>query len=64
MISAWDIEHLEEIIFGHGDWFTAQLIRLIVKADFENRAKLAEVFPEEVLAVERWLAGGGDPTPA
>lgn len=37
---------------GHGDWFTAHLLRLIAKADFCNKAKLAVVFPVEVRAVD------------
>lgn len=56
MISDYDREHIGEIIAGRGDWFTAHLLRLIVKADAFNRVKLAEVFPEEVAAVEAWQA--------
>ena len=52
-LSEFDKEHIREILYGcHGDWFTAQLLRLILKADYENRAKLAVVFPEEVREVE------------
>ena len=43
-----DKEQVEEILAGNGTHFTAQLLRLIRKADTSNRAKLHEVFPEEV----------------
>lgn len=36
---------------GDGDWFTAMLLRLIAKADGDNREKLARGFPVEVEAV-------------
>ena len=59
-ISAWDIEHLGEILAGRGDWFTAQLLRLILKADTSNRVKLSVVFPEEVRVVELWQSRRSD----
>lgn len=55
MISAYDREHLRDLLLGHGDWFTAQLLRLIAKADRENREKLRLGFPEEVAAYEEWM---------
>lgn len=54
-LSEYDREEIESILAGEGDWFTAQLLRLIAKADYENRAKLAVVFPEEVREVELYL---------
>lgn len=54
MLSEFDKNNIEDILKGHGDWFTAKLLRLISKADFENRAKLRLGFSEEVLAVERY----------
>ena len=43
---------LKEAFRGDGDWFTAQLLRLIAKSDSTNRWKLARGFPVEVEAVE------------
>lgn len=57
MISDYDKEHIGEIIAGHGDWFTAQLLRLMHKADSENFAKLAVCFPKEALAYSKWCEG-------
>lgn len=53
-ISEWDQENIDAIISGHGDWFTAQLLRLINKADQVNRYKLAIIYPDEVAAYEKW----------
>jgi len=57
-LSEFDKRHLGDLIAGHGDWFTAKLLRLIAKADHENREKLRLGFPEEVAAYERWLMDG------
>ena len=54
-ISPHDRENIGEIIAGSGDWFTAKLLRLIAKADRDNRQKLQLVFPEEVEAYEEWF---------
>ncbi|HEY1234768.1 MAG TPA: hypothetical protein VGH22_15425 [Candidatus Binatia bacterium] len=54
--SQFDRQNITEILRGHGNWFTAQLLRLIRKADPECRDRLALGFPEEVLAVARWEA--------
>ena len=51
-MSDFDKSHVKEILDGYGDWFTAQLFRLIYKADSENREKLRKGFPEEVALVE------------
>jgi len=41
--------------FDHNaDWFTAQLFRLIAKADVQNRERLRKGFPEEVAVYEEW----------
>jgi hypothetical protein len=40
---------------GEGDWFTAQLLRLISKADRQSRESLRKGFPEEVEAYEKWF---------
>lgn len=36
------------------DWFTAQLFNLWMKADFQNKAKLARGFPIECRVIEQW----------
>ena len=41
-------------LHGDGTWFTAQLFRLIAKADSNNRAKIAMGFPDEVETHRRW----------
>lgn len=60
MISAYDKAHMSDIIAGHGDWFTANLLRLIAKADFENKAKLRLGFPDVVQAYDTWVEHGDD----
>ena len=57
MMSQWDKDNIEAIIHGHGDWFGAKLLRLIVKADSMNIEKLRLGFPEEVKIVEAWRRG-------
>jgi hypothetical protein len=52
-LSAFDREHVEEIIVrNHGDWFSAQLLRLCAKADSINLEHLRQGFPEHVEAYE------------
>ncbi len=58
-ISDYDRENLASILAGEGDWFTAMLLRVIAKADYENREKLRRVFPHEVAAVQLWQERGG-----
>jgi hypothetical protein len=53
-ISEHDREHMDEIMSGYGDWFSARLLRLIAKADIENRALLRQVFPDHVQTYEEW----------
>ena len=54
MISDHDRHHIYEILRGDGDWFGAQLIRLIGKADEENREAIRRGFPDFVEAFEMW----------
>lgn len=56
-MSQFDIDNVDAIIGGHGDWFSAKLIRLIAKADLGNRERLRMGFPEEVALYERWYNG-------
>lgn len=57
MITDYDKAHMADILAGHGDWFTAQLLRLIAKADRTNRERIRKGFPAEVEAYEKWDAG-------
>ena len=61
-ISSFDRAHIEDILAGHGTWFTADLLRLIDHADATNRAKLEGAFPEEVHAYLDWYNGDWKPT--
>lgn len=53
-ISEYDKEKFDDIIAGHGDWFGAQLIRLIAKADYHNRRLLETVYPSYVQFFYKW----------
>ena len=59
-LSDYDRQVLGDIVAGHGDWFTAHLLRLIAKADNENRDRIRAGFPEEVAAYEWWHSHGED----
>lgn len=54
MLSEYDKAEIQTILRGHGDWFTAQLLRLIAKADEGNKEKLRLGFPAEVELVEKY----------
>lgn len=58
-LSDYDKEHIEDLIFGEGDWFSAKLIRLCVKADGMNLERLRKGFPDHVEAYEAWKKGKG-----
>lgn len=60
MISDFDKANMADILAGNGDWFTAELLRLIAKADFENKAKIRLGFPEVVQAYDAWMESGDD----
>lgn len=55
--SDFDVENLDRILGGMGDWFSAQLFRLIAKADPGNRDRLRMAFPFHVQAYERLMRG-------
>ncbi len=59
-ISDYDATHVGEILSGHGDWFGAQLLRLIAKADQRNRESIRVAFPDYVAAYEAWFATDHD----
>jgi len=56
-MSAYDKVNVGQILQGEGDWFGAQLLRLIAKADVDNRLKLSLVYPDYVRAYEAFLEG-------
>jgi hypothetical protein len=57
MISEHDKAHIKEIMGGYGTWFSADLLRLIAKADQKNQLLLARVYPEHVEAYLEWFNG-------
>ena len=59
MLTQYETTHLDEILGGVGGWYTACLLRLIVKADKHDRALLAEVYPEEVALVNEYQGIAG-----
>jgi len=61
MLSPYDKARFVDILHGEGDWFSAKLLRLIAKADAENREKLRLGFPEEVAFYENWTGRSGLP---
>ena len=61
VLSEYDRAHIGDIVAGHGDWFTAQIIRLCAKADMMNLERLRLEFPNEVAAYENWK---NDPKPS
>ena len=57
-MSQYDLENVEAVLNDpKADWFGAQLLKLIAKADIHNRSKLRLAFPEYVEAYERWYNG-------
>ena len=58
-ISKHDRELIPEIVRGQGDWFSAYLIRLINKADTNNKEILRSVYPEHVEAYDDWYFSRG-----
>lgn len=57
-LSTFDLRRMGDILAGHGDWFSAQLMRLIAKADRDDLDRLRLAFPEHVAAWEAWRRGG------
>lgn len=58
-ISEHDKRRVGEILGGYGDWFNAQLLRLIAKCDQDNLETLRSVYPSHVAAYEEWYRGEG-----
>lgn len=56
-ISEFDKNNIQQILRGHGDWFSAKLIRLIANCDKTNLEKIRSQFPDHVEAYENWYYG-------
>jgi len=59
-LSNFDRENMEELLAGHGDWFSAKLMRLIMKADRENKERLRLAFPDHVQAYDDYVRGDNE----
>jgi hypothetical protein len=57
MLSEFDKKEVRKILEGHGDWFTANLMRLIAMADSFNKSLLFAGFPDEVNFVHGFQTG-------
>lgn len=55
-VSAIDRGQMDQIMRGEGSSFSRQLIRLIPKADAENRERLRLAFPDHVRVYEEWYS--------
>jgi len=56
-LSNFDRENMDRLLAGYGDWFSAKLMRLIMKADRENKERLRIAFPDHVQAYEDYMRG-------
>lgn len=56
-LSEFDAASIDIIMGGHGDWFSACLIRLIAKADINNLRLLHSIYPDHVNAVVKYKHG-------
>ena len=56
-MTEYDKANISWILSGNGDWFTADLFRLIARSDTANKEKLALSFPDEVNAVHEFQTG-------
>ena len=56
-LSDFDRQNLASILAGSGDWFSAKLMRLIMKADRENKEQLRLAFPDHVQAYDDYVRG-------
>ena len=55
MLSPHDEANIGRILGGYGDWFSAHLLRLIMKADSGNKERIRQVFPDHVAAYENYI---------
>jgi hypothetical protein len=59
MVTDFDRDNIRSIMADRPgfDWFTANLLRLLLKADSENREKIRTVFPDVVELFEQYKNG-------
>lgn len=57
-MSKYDIDNISDILSGKGDWFNANLLRLIAQADEDNLQRLASAFPEAFIYYMAFKYGG------
>lgn len=57
MVSDFDKANVDKIMKGMGNWFSAEIFRLMGKADLTNRMKLATAFPEIYEEWYKWNMG-------
>jgi hypothetical protein len=58
-LSKFDIDNMSSILSGSvGDWFSAHLLRLMVKADEDNLVRLGRVYPNHFIHFMRYRHGG------
>lgn len=58
-LTKFDLDNFEMLLDPRrASWFTAHLVRLIQKADSDNRELLRMAYPDEVAAFERWFFTG------
>lgn len=59
MISDFDKAHMKDILkdtaAARYDWFSCHLLRLIARADQNNRERLRLAFPQAVESYEEWF---------
>jgi len=56
-LSNFDRENMDRLLAGDFDWFSAKLMRLIMKADTDNKELLRQVFPDHVQAYDDYVRG-------
>ena len=56
-LTDFDRQNLAHLLEGNGTNFTAKLLRLIMAADFNNKAKLYTAFPKEVEFIHQFHTG-------
>lgn len=57
-LTKYDISNIDRILSGTGDWFSANLIRLIAQADSVNARILARAYPMEFIQYCKYKYGG------
>lgn len=61
--SDFDVANIQRILSGEGDWWSAELLRLIAKSDRAHREALRLAAPLHVAAYEAFARDGSAPRP-